>query len=155
MQSTFKKRKRNVNSYYASLKCAKNVKYANDVSSTNDYEKVQRVDGTPSLNRFVFWPESEDCRVFKSFVSFIWRSSPLTGSSILETSLVVGQGRELSLIDLCSLCPDPEGKTYASLLKHIHSKSTVGWLTENVVDCYIARTVEACNHLLGCYSSVA
>jgi len=53
------------------------------------------------------------------------------------------------LIDLCSLCPDPEGKTYASLLKHIDSKSTVGWLTENVVDCYIARTVEACNQLLG------
>jgi len=110
---------------------------------------VQIMDATPSLNRFVFCPESEDFCAFKLFVSFIWRSLPLTESSILETSLVVGQGRELSFNDLCSLFPDSEGKTYASLLKHIHSKSTVGWLTENLVDCYIARTVEACNHLLG------
>ena len=102
------------------MKCAKNVKYANDVSSTNDYEKVQRMDGTSSLNRFVFCPESEDCCAFKKFVSYIWRSLPLTESSILEISLVVGQGRELSFIDLCSLCPDPEGKTYASLLTQIH-----------------------------------
>jgi len=108
-----------------------------------------------SIDLFFFCLESEDFCTFKPFVSFIWRSLPLTESSILQTSLVVGQGRELSFIDLCSLCPDPEGKTYDSLLKHIHSKSAVGWLTENVVDCYIARTVEACNHLLGCYSSVA
>ena len=102
-----------------------------------------------SIDLFFFCLESEDFCAFKPFVSFIWRSLPLNESSILETSLVVGQGRKLSFLELCSLCPDPDGKTYASLLKHIHSKSTVGWLTENVVDCYIARTVEACNHLLG------
>ena len=65
------------------------MKYANAISSTNDYEKVQIMDATPSLNRFVFCPESEDFCAFKLFVSFIWRSLPLTESSILETSLLL------------------------------------------------------------------
>ena len=66
--------------------------------------------------------------------------------------------RNATFLDLCSFCPNPRRKTYTSLIANVHKRSTVGWSTANVVDCYDARTSELCNSLgesisFGCIES--
>ena len=59
---------------------------------------------------------------------------------------------------LCSLCPNPRRRMCTSLIAHHHKRSTIVWLTANVVDCYVARTTALCSSLgesisFGCIES--
>ena len=53
----------------------------------------------------------------------------------------------LSFLDLCSLCIKPRSKTQSAIIEQEHDSATIGLLTDNVVDSYIARTSELCNSL--------
>ena len=72
---------------------------------------------------------------------------PFNKLNILEKALVLSNSRSLSFLDLWSLCINPRSKTHSAIIEHVHDCATIGWLTDNVVDSYIARTTELCNSL--------
>ena len=76
-----------------------------------------------------------------------WHQMPFSKLIILENALVLLNSRCLSLLDLCSLCIKPRSKTQSAIIEHVHDSATIGLLTDNVVDSYIARTSELCNSL--------
>ena len=79
--------------------------------------------------------------------SLIWHQMPFNKSNILEKALALRNSSCLSFLDLCSLCINPRSKTHSAIIEHVHDSGTIGWLTDDVVDSYIARTTELCNSL--------
>ena len=160
-ESKFRKRKRNARSFYSSPLCTRKLKFKSGPEFSGKLEKCgSTLPTTPSMCRFIFYPGKQHRHCMSLLASFIWHQMPFNKSNILEKALILRNSLCLFFLGLCSLCINPRSKTHSAIIEHVHDNATIGWLTDDVVDSYIARTTELWNSLqsslkFGCIECMA